>query len=158
MLKIRARVFSSLLLLTQRDYLLGLSGIQEELKYTLVHAEIDIKILTPFYKTIVNVSLVTWAFWTWGRMSYGQDTSVLAHALSVLSVIPSKWLSLNRNQVGHEIKSLAGVSQTRWNKSGVSAQFLKTRVHFTLPAAARCSWRTRLIGTLEEITALPGVR
>lgn len=158
MVKIRARIFSILLLLTQRDYLLGLSGVLEELKYILVHAQIDIKILTPFYKTTVNVSLVTQVFWTWGKMNYGQDTSVLAHALSVLSVILSKRLSLNLNQVVHETKSLAAVSQTRWNKSGVSAQFLKTRVHFTLPASARSSWWSRLIGRLEVFTDLPGVR
>lgn len=62
MVKIRARIFSILLLLTQRNYLLGLSGVLEELKYILVYAQIDIKILTPFYKTTVNVSLVTQIF------------------------------------------------------------------------------------------------
>lgn len=92
-------------------------------------------------------------------MNYCQGRSALAQTLIVFSCDSPKQVSLNLVQVGGEPKSLAVVSKTMWNKSGVSVQFLKTRLHFTFPTSARQSSWSKINWYMRRVfLALPGVR
>lgn len=125
---LRTRHLYYYIVIDTKGVFVGFIWVKEELKYTPAHAQIVIKILTPFYKTTVNVPWLPKPFEPGGRWITAKPE---VHRLMpcVLRFYPHRF--------PRSCPVVVNQNQTRWNKSGVSAQFLKTRVYFTLATSVR---------------------